>query len=116
MCITKLSILVQLLHIFAPIRSGVIYYFIHFMIWFNLLFYAAIMFVAIFICTPRDKFWHPTVPGRCVDINSVNVITSVINAASDLVLLTLPIICVLKLQMDSKRKFGVSAVFATAAL
>ena len=74
------------------------------------------MFVAIFICNPRAKFWDPQMPGKCVDINSVNIITSVINAASDLILLTLPIICVWKLQMDLKRKIGVSAVFATAAL
>ncbi|KAL6718732.1 ribosomal protein L36 [Lecanora helva] len=111
-----MSILVQLLHISAPTRSGVTYYFIHFIIWFNLLFYAAVIFVTILICQPRAKFWNPTLPWKCVDINSVSIITSVINAASDLVLLTLPIVYVWKLQMNLKRKIGVSAVFATAGL
>lgn len=86
------------------------------MIWFNLLFYTAIFFVAVFVCNPRAKFWSPTTPGTCVDINSVNIITSVINAVSDLVLLLLPIICVWKLQMNLRKKLGVSAIFATAAL
>ena len=114
--ITKLSILVQLLHIFAPTRTGVNFYLCHFMIWFNFLFYTAIFFVAIFICNPRAKFWNPALPGKCVDINSVNIITSVINAVSDLVLLLLPIICVSRLQMDRRKKLGVIAVFATASL
>lgn len=86
------------------------------MIWFNLLFYTAIMFVAIFVCTPRAKFWDPLLPGKCLNIETVNIVTSVINSASDIVLLFLPIICVWKLQMGLKQKIGVSAVFATASL
>ena len=74
------------------------------------------MFVAIFICSPRAKFWDPLLPGTCVNINAVNIITSVINAISDILLLVLPISCVWKLQMSSRKKLGVSAVFATASL
>ena len=114
--LTKLSLLLQMMHIFAPMRTGVIYYLCQFMIWFNFLFYAIVMFVAMFVCSPRRKFWDPMVPGHCMNIDSVNIITSVINAASDLVLLLLPILCVSKLQMSLRKKIGVSAVFATATL
>ncbi len=86
------------------------------MIWFNFVFYTAITFVAIFVCTPRAKFWNPLLPGKCANIDAVNIITSVINATSDLVLLLLPIICVWKLQMGLRHKLGMSAVFATALL
>ena len=114
--ITKLSILIQLLHIFAPTRAGATYYQCHFMIWFNVLFYTAIFFAAIFECIPRAKFWNPTIPGTCVDMIGINITTSVINAISVFVLLLLPIICDWKLQMNLRNKLGVSAVFAAAAL
>ena len=114
--ITKLSILIQIKRIFAPKGRNAAFYVCHLMIWFNLLFYIAMTFVAIFVCTPREKFWKPMTPGRCVDINSVNIITSVINAASDVTLLILPIACVFQLQMDFRKKLQVSIVFAAAAL
>ena len=116
MFLTKLSILLQLLQIFTSRRTGVIYYVCHFMILFNLLFYGSFMFVAIFACSPRRRFWNPLVPGHCVDIDGINIATSVINSASDLVLLILPIACVFTLQMTLRKKIGVSAVFATAVL
>jgi len=116
MLLTKLSILLQLLHIFAPAHQGAVYYLCHFLIWFNGLFYISTMFVGIFQCTPREKFWNPLLPGHCVNINTVNIVTATINAASDLVLLLLPIICVWQLQMSQRKKLGVSAVFATALL
>lgn len=62
------------------------------MIWLNLLFYTAITFVAIFVCTPRAKFWDPLLPVEWRNIDTVNIVTSVINATSDIVLLLLPII------------------------
>lgn len=116
MFITKLSILIQLIKIFAPSRTGIVYWLCQFMIWFNLLFYTAVEFVGIFNCTPIAKFWDRLMPGTCIDDSSINLITSVINAASDIVLLLLPIICVWRLQMSLGRKIGVTAVFATALL
>ena len=86
------------------------------MIWINVLFYTAVMFVAIFVCTPRQKFWNPTIPGHCLNIKTVNIIGSVINSASDLTLMLLPIACVFQLQMTLKRKLGISAVFAAGGL
>lgn len=74
------------------------------------------MFVAIFLCNPRAKILNPLLPGKCINIEMINVTTSVINTASDLMLLVLPIVCVWKLQMGLKQKLGVSAVFATASL
>lgn len=116
MFLTKLSLLLQVMHIFAANRAGKTYYLCLFMILINFLFYGIIMFVAIFVCSPRHKFWNPTVPGHCLNISSVNIITCIINAVSDLVLLLVPITCVCRLQMTLRKKIGVSAVFATAAL
>lgn len=116
MLLTKISILVQLLHIFAPARHGATYWICLLLMGFNVLFYTSTMIVGIFQCTPREKFWNPLLPGHCVNINTVNIVTASINAVSDLVLLLLPITCVWQLQMSQKQKLGVSAVFATALL
>ena len=116
MFLTKLSLLLQMMNIFALRRTGTIYYLCQFMIWANFIFYTIIMFLAIFMCSPRRKFWDRLTPGHCMNNDTINIVTAIINAASDLVLLLLPIICVFKLQMSLKKKIGVSAVFATAAL
>ena len=116
MFLTKLSLVLQMMHIFSPTRSGITYYLCYFIILFNFLFYTIVMFVAIFVGSPRRKFWNPKKPGHYLNIDSVNIITSVINAVSDFVLLLLRIICVFRLQMPLRKKIGVSAVFATAAL
>lgn len=61
----KLAILLQFLNIFAPTHNGKTYWICHFLIWINLAFYTAGMFCAIFVCTPRAKFWNPMyVPSR----------------------------------------------------
>ena len=55
----------------------------------------------------------------CISVDSINnilLITASINAASDVVLLVLPISCVWNLHMEWRKKLGVSAVFATATL
>ena len=113
---TKLSILLQLIHIFAPARERVTYYVCQIMIWFNSLFYTSIMLVVIFQCNPRAKFWEPTLPGHCISIEAVDIVAAAINVLSDVVLLLLPITCIWQLQMPSRSKLAVSAVFTTGLL
>lgn len=86
------------------------------MIWFNTLFYLSTMFVVIFQCNPRAKFWEPTLPGHCINIDVVDIVTAAINVLSDIVLLLLPLTCIWQLQMQSRSKVAVSAVFFTGIL
>ena len=116
MLATKLSILLQLIHIFAPARERATYYVCQIMIWFNSLFYISTMLVVIFQCNPRAKFWEPTLPGHCINIEAVDNAAAAINVLSDVVLLLLPITCTWQLQMPSRSKIGVSAVFTTGIL
>ncbi len=74
------------------------------------------MFVVIFQCNPRAKFWEPTLPGHCINIEVVDIVTAAINVVSDVVLLLLPITCIWQLQMPSRSKVAVSAVFTTGIL
>ena len=114
--VIKLSILLQLMHIFAPARERATYYVCQIMIWFNTLFYLSTMFVVIFQCNPRAKFWEPTLPGHCINIDVVDIVTAAINVLSDIVLLLLPLTCIWQLQMQSSSKIAVSAVFFTGIL
>ncbi|KAL4906507.1 hypothetical protein BDW74DRAFT_176827 [Aspergillus multicolor] len=110
--ITKLSIFLLYLRVFASARRGLTYISIQLLIWFNLAFYLANFFLKIFQCIPRAKIWNTELPGHCININIPILVTAAINVLSDLLMLCLPIICVWRLQMSTKRKLGVSAIFA----
>ena len=112
----KLLILVQYLRIFAPIRGGFTFWATHFLIWTNFMFYVAIFFVVIFECTPREKIWKPARQGTCVKINAVFITTGTWNVFSDLSILILPIRAIWLLQMATRKKWQISAVFATGLL
>ena len=112
----KLSILLQLMHVFAPARDRATYYICQIMIWFNTLFYLTTMFIVIFQCNPRAKFWEPTLPGRCLNVFTIDIVTAAINVLCDVMLLLLPITCIWQLQMKSRTKIALSAVFATGTL
>lgn len=116
MLVAKLSILLQLMHVFAPARDRATYYVCQGMIWFNILFYLTTMFIVIFQCNPRAKFWNPTLPGHCLNIVTINIVTAAINVLSDVVLLLLPVTCIWQLQMKNRTKIALSAVFATGTL
>ena len=114
--ITKLSILLQYISIFVPTHRSQLFYWIYALIWTNFLFYLADMLVEIFQCVPRSKIWDPTIPGHCVNVNIVFITTAVVNVISDWSILLLPLGCVWELQMSTRRKLIISAVFATGLL
>lgn len=113
----KTSILVQFIRIFIPNRRGAIYLVIQFILWTNVSFYTGCALVEIFRCNPREKIWHPYVPGHCLNTNASVAITSgAWNVFSDVCILVLSIHSIWLLQMSLKRKIGVSAVFGTGLL
>lgn len=114
--ITKLSILLLYLRIFVPSGRPKFYYIVHFVIWFNLLFYIANLPIEIWSCIPREKIWDPLLPGHCINNELVFVAGGIINVISDFTILALPIFSIWHLQMPTQRKVGVSAVFATGLL
>ncbi|KAL8857491.1 MAG: hypothetical protein Q9178_005985 [Gyalolechia marmorata] len=71
------------------------------------------MLVQIFQCQPREKIWHPLLPGRCVDLAAVLISGAVINVISDLSILVLPVAKIWQLQMRTSRKLSLSVVFGT---
>ena len=79
----------------------------------NGLFYAAAFFINIFACRPRRKIWNPEIPGKCFDVTALYIASAVFNTFSDVAMLVVPIFMVWNLQMSTKRKIGISAIFGT---
>ena len=80
------------------------------------MFYLAIFFVVVFQCTPREKIWNPARHMTCVKIDTVFIITGTWNVFSDVSILILPINEIWLLQMATKKKWRIPAVFATGLL
>ncbi|KAK9621539.1 hypothetical protein V6Z98_006253 [Aspergillus fumigatus] len=110
--ITKLSILLLYLRVFAPSFRSKTFFCIHALIWLNFGFYFADTIVKIFECSPRAKIWDKTLKGHCININIPIIVTSSINVASDFLILVLPIVSVWRLQMRNSKKLGTSMIFA----
>lgn len=112
----KLSILLLITRIFLAVNRNVLFWLTHLLMWTNTLFYSIAFFLAIFACRPRHKIWSPEVPGQCFDSKSLYITSATFNTVSDLLVLSVPIHMIWKLQMGTKRKLGVSAIFGTGAL
>ena len=114
--LAKLSILLLYLRIFVTAKGSKTYYAIHFIIWFNFLFYLANLPTEIWTCIPREKIWDPTIDGKCLDNDAIIVTGGVINVVSDFGILLIPLVSIGRLQMPRAKKIGVMAVFATGFL
>ncbi|KAL8784312.1 MAG: hypothetical protein Q9195_009091 [Heterodermia aff. obscurata] len=119
LCFIKISILLQYLRIFVPNRKGSmpLYMAIHVLTWSNFGFYLVSTIFEITMCSPRKKIWNPLMKtGHCYDANAVYVATGIFNVVSDFAILILPIIPISKLQMSSKRKIMMIAIFAAGGI
>lgn len=112
----KLSVLLLYLRIFVITPGTKTYYIIHFIIWFNMLFYLANVTVEIWACVPRRKIWQPTLPGHCLNNDAVLITGGVVNVVTDWTILSIPFFLIGRLQMPLLKKIGVLAVFATGFL
>ena len=82
-------------------------------------FYIAQIFVVIFPCRPIAFFWDQVVApksGKCVNIQYLYYSVNIINIITDLVLLTLPVSKIWQLQMATKQKIAICAIFLLGGL
>ena len=114
--LTKLSILLQFERIFAPSKAGKAYWSIRAVIWFNALYYLSCTISTVFLCHPLSHAWQPWNKGHCGNVRALIVISSLINVASDILIIVIPVVCISNLQMRTSRKVGVGAVFVVGVL
>jgi len=116
---TKIAIIVQIMCIFDSKhghKQDFVYWGSWIMIMYTTAYSLALLFICIFPCTPIRRAWEPTLPGTCVTPMLPSVVSAVGNLTSDILVLSLPIIGVRRLQMPTKKKIAVLAVFATGLL
>ena len=70
------------------------------------------MFVLLFQCNPPAYFWSRQGEGKCLNAYLVFLVNAIVNLATDLWVLFLPIPMVWRLRIAAKQKFALSAVFA----
>ncbi|KAL4886048.1 hypothetical protein BJY04DRAFT_213587 [Aspergillus karnatakaensis] len=113
----KISILLQFLEIFSQSRDF-FFWSCHAVIWMNIVYYTINTFLDIFGCDPINKAWDFLITeGTCVVQTDVqNLSASVINCASDLVILVLPQTKIWRLQMSRRKKLAVSMAFLVGVM
>lgn len=71
----------------------------------------------LWVCQPIEKYWDFTiVTGSCINLNAFFLATACINAATDLILLILPLLIIKDLRLPRRRKLGVAALLMTGSL
>jgi hypothetical protein len=106
--VVKISILLLYRRVFSPIRWSIFDIAIVALIGLMVAFYGTSL-IKIFQCTPLEKIWNHTVPGRCFDMYTLLNASGGFNFATDIIILLLPVRAVWKLQMDKLKKVLVLA-------
>jgi hypothetical protein len=121
MFLVKLAILLQFMRIFVPLHQrNWMFWICHAVIWFNFIYFIIFVFLVIFHCRPMTKGWttkfYPEIEGSCLDLRAPYIAGAAINAASDLLIVILPQPLIWNLQLSSKRKIGLCAIFLVGLL
>ncbi|KAK1779922.1 hypothetical protein QBC45DRAFT_410361 [Copromyces sp. CBS 386.78] len=117
MFLAKSSILFQFKRIFCPgSRRDPIWWCIHILLVLNAGHSLSAIFTYTFQCTPREKAWKPLMDGHCINIAAAIIFGGAMNLFLDLGMLITPIWAIFRLQLPTRRKVGVSAVFAVGIL
>lgn len=113
---TKFSIMLLILRVFCSVQRDVGYWLTQILMMVNGIFYIIYFFVPIFLCFPRSKIWNPDAAGHCLNIDDLYLASAVFNMLSDIVMPSVPVYLIWNLQMSTRRKLGVSAIFLTGGL
>ncbi|RSL44767.1 hypothetical protein CEP51_016181, partial [Fusarium floridanum] len=77
----------------------------------------AMSVASVFLCIPISMAWNITgTAGRCIDRNAVYMTTAALGAATDLMILCLPMPVVMQLQMPLKQKIGLIGFFCLGGI
>ena len=106
----KVSILTQYLQMFSPpgFRSAM-FWVCHSLLWANIIFYCS---CTIILLASIQYSWKLTAHDpRHVKVQEYNITAAAMNSISDIILLIIPQFGIWKLQMPTRRKVQVSAIF-----
>ncbi|OTA57986.1 hypothetical protein K449DRAFT_437007 [Hypoxylon sp. EC38] len=113
----KVTILLEWLHIFVPTGTRNYFFWIaHALLWINVLFYSAAIIALNLTCIPHEKYWNRLLPGRCISDRPLDIASAVVNFLVDFCILVLPQRVIWNLNIPSKKRIGVSAVFSIGVI
>lgn len=70
----------------------------------------------LWLCQPIKKEWDYSTPGKCVELGTSFLAIAILNSASDVVLLLLPMLLLRPLRLPFKQKVGVTLILMTGSL
>jgi hypothetical protein len=71
----------------------------------------------LFACKPIAKTWDLTITyGSCIDVSRIWTFSAVMNSATDIFILSLPIIMMWHVKIQRRRKIGVIAILMVGGL
>ena len=109
-----MSILILYLRLFAVNRT------FRYLTWLTMFFVCGYLFAnlwtQIFGCSPRSKYWDPDTPGHCINYTKAGLAYGSMNILSDLLIFTLPLPIIWRLELSRNQKIGVSLIFMSGAV
>ena len=91
-------------------------YMVYFGIFSCTIFYIAMFFRSLFLCSPMEKAWDPFIAGDCLPIEITPYTTGIFNTLSDIYILALPMPLIWHLNMAVNRRLRLMAVFSLGIL
>ncbi|KAL8990812.1 MAG: hypothetical protein Q9169_008031 [Polycauliona sp. 2 TL-2023] len=76
-----------------------------------IIFYTSTTLAKIWACDPRDRIWDRQIPGRCLSISGLFNASGLFNWITDILMILIPVKALWKLQMTTRAKAGIAAVF-----
>ena len=77
--VVKAAVLIQVILIFTPNKSGRVYWTIYALIWGNLALYTGLLFAITLECSPEDKIWNLYITiGTCLERNVLLLVTGLV--------------------------------------
>lgn len=70
----------------------------------------------LFACKPIAGSWDPLLKSVCINRGGIYIAQATIGIVTDVLLLVLPIPTVVGLQMNTRKKLGVTAIFAVGSM
>lgn len=94
----------------------VCYYLIWVVIVGNIVQAVALFFLYIFQCSPREAIWNLLVAGKCLPIDKMLLWPGIVNVASDVLIILVPLLIIRRLQIGLRSKVTVFAIFGVGLL
>lgn len=105
---TKISILLQYLRLFAVSSARIACWIV---LAATVIFGIWSVFGNIFLCKPVAYWWNKSLDGHCLDERSVWLSNSIVNMATDIIIVLIPIPVVFRLCISLKQKLSLTLLF-----